>query len=236
MKPISTTTKVLGAGALATVLFLALRPSTAKAAEAPTPKPPKPAPTTKRCPDGSEVAVTSTCPALPAPPNACVEVSAAGNTAPAPIITELARGVGAPSAGPLLPIGLPFSLEALPKANFNEPCIKAPSDGLVFIQGWNLGSGYQPVFQDPPSGAPAAATITTGGDPLVSGQPMVGAQRALNKDFLMGSPTSPLSNYFDPTKSADVAKLFQPGSFVLVWTTTTTGTPIAWWLMNWSMA
>ena len=177
-------------------------------------------PTTQKCPDGSTIPITATCPKSSCPTHGHPAIP---NTAPAPTITVLYSGEGA--VLPALPI--PLTSLSPGTAGAAAPCIQNPAtDALVFLQAWEVTiSGLKPIFTDPGPSPAVGIVVTEGG--------LTGLQKAKNQDVIFKSKDSYVSAYFDPKQTVDVARMESPGAFVLIWTTDVAGNPIAWWLTSW---
>jgi hypothetical protein len=209
---------LLGAGAL----YLIFKPADAAASPKPgSPTPPTPGtPATKKCPDGSTVPTAATCPASP---SGCSAAPSTPVNAPVPSITVLAQGVGAPTG----PLAVPGNLTALPaSAVGGGACATGPDDALVFLQAWDAASGFQPVFQDPGPAPAVAYAITAAG--------VKGTDKAVDPVAVFGTKSSYVANYFDPAMTPLLSKIEAPGTIVLIWSTTTAGKPLAWWITSWA--
>lgn len=222
----TSTPMIVGGVAVVALLAALLWPK--KAAAATTPNPIEPPPDKKKCPDGSQVPVGATCPvSIPPSPPAPPGCGFSLNTATPPQIVVLASGKGEPAASAFA--ALPFSLAALPASATSDPCAVAPTDALVFLQAWDLASGYQPVFPDPGGIAPVAGVAPT--TPASTG-----IAKAVDPAAVFGTKTSLVSNYFDPKITPKLAQLLAPGTIVLIWTTDLQGNALAWWITTWSPA
>ncbi len=229
---------VVGLFVAAGLGWLVLKPSDAQAANASPP-----APATQKCPDGSIIAASDTCPATATPPTPPTPIQPTMQTCPNGVV--LPAGIpcptiippstpGVPSITTLLAgngptgiatIGLP-NLPAVDVVSSDPNIAVEPGDYLLYVQAYKPGIPFTPIFPDGANGKTPIASILKDKN---NGGPG-GASTTAKSLSALTTAGGALNGYFDPQYAA---QLEVPGVLTLIWTTDTNGNPVSWWLTSW---